>query len=77
MEEQNHFTINPPLVQNFDATAVCKIVIYALILGFTFYRNESENIKKVVEDVTDLLGKTDLFVAEHPVGVEARIQDVI
>ncbi|XP_057436791.1 disease resistance protein RPV1-like isoform X3 [Lotus japonicus] len=40
-------------------------------------RNESEDVKKVVEDVTDLLGKTDLFVAEHPVGVEARIQDVI
>ncbi|XP_057458665.1 disease resistance protein RUN1-like isoform X2 [Lotus japonicus] len=40
-------------------------------------RNESEDITKVVEDVADLLGKTDLFVAEHPVGVEARIQDVI
>ncbi|XP_057458662.1 disease resistance protein RUN1-like [Lotus japonicus] len=40
-------------------------------------RNESEDIMKVVEDVADLLGKTDLFVAEHPVGVEARIQDVI
>jgi replication-associated recombination protein RarA len=41
------------------------------------YRNESEDIKKVVEDVTDLLGKTDMFVAEHPVGIESRVKDVV
>ncbi|XP_045797631.1 disease resistance protein RUN1-like [Trifolium pratense] len=40
-------------------------------------RNESEDIKKIVESVTKLLDKTDLFVADHPVGVESRSQDVI
>ncbi|XP_045833274.1 disease resistance-like protein CSA1 [Trifolium pratense] len=40
-------------------------------------RNESEDIKKIVELVTRLLDKTELFVADHPVGVESRVQDVI
>ncbi|CAK8543032.1 unnamed protein product [Lathyrus sativus] len=40
-------------------------------------RNESEDIRKVVNDVTKLLDRTDLFIAEHPVGVESRVQDVI
>ncbi|WJX83529.1 hypothetical protein P8452_66189 [Trifolium repens] len=40
-------------------------------------RNESEDIRKVVDHVTNLLDRTDLFVADHPVGVESRVQDVI
>nr|WIL59988.1 nodulation protein [Melilotus officinalis] len=40
-------------------------------------RNESEVIKDIVENVTCLLDKTDLFVANHPVGVESRVQDMI
>ncbi|PNY18143.1 disease resistance protein (TIR-NBS-LRR class), partial [Trifolium pratense] len=40
-------------------------------------RNESEDIKKIVKLVTHLLDKTELFVADHPVGVESRVQDVI
>ncbi|KAK2432980.1 disease resistance protein RPV1 [Trifolium repens] len=40
-------------------------------------RNESEDIKKIVEIVTRLLDKTELFVADYPVGVESRVQDVI
>ncbi|GAU38593.1 hypothetical protein TSUD_266320 [Trifolium subterraneum] len=40
-------------------------------------RNESEDIKKIVELVTRLLDKTELFVADHPVGVESRVQEVI
>ncbi|PNY10502.1 disease resistance protein (TIR-NBS-LRR class), partial [Trifolium pratense] len=40
-------------------------------------RNESEDIRKVVDHVTDLLDRTDLFVPGHPVGLESRVQDVI
>ncbi|KAK2432984.1 disease resistance protein RPV1 [Trifolium repens] len=40
-------------------------------------RDESEDIKKIVEHVTRLLDKTDLFVAEHPVGVKSRVEKVI
>ncbi|XP_058749234.1 disease resistance protein RUN1-like isoform X2 [Vicia villosa] len=40
-------------------------------------RNESEDIRKIVNDVTKLLDITDLFVADHPVGVDSRVQDII
>ncbi|MCH79268.1 disease resistance protein (TIR-NBS-LRR class) [Trifolium medium] len=40
-------------------------------------RDENEDVKKIVESVTLLLDKTKLFVADHPVGVESRVQDVI
>ncbi|XP_058756853.1 disease resistance protein RPV1-like [Vicia villosa] len=40
-------------------------------------RNENEAIKDIVEKVTQLLDKTDLFVANNPVGVETRVQDMI
>ncbi|MCI00166.1 TIR-NBS-LRR RCT1 resistance protein, partial [Trifolium medium] len=36
--------------------------------------NESADIKNIVEQVTRLLDRTQLFVAEHPVGVESRVQ---
>jgi len=42
-----------------------------------FYRNENEVIKDIIENVTCLLDKTDLFVADNPVGVESRVQDMI
>jgi pantothenate kinase-related protein Tda10 len=41
---------------------------------FIFYRNESDDIKNVVEHVTRLLDRKELFVAEHPVGIESRVQ---
>ncbi|RDX86504.1 Disease resistance protein RPP5, partial [Mucuna pruriens] len=40
-------------------------------------RNESEAIKSIVENVTRLLDKTEMFVADNPVGVESRVQDMI
>jgi len=40
-------------------------------------RNESEAIKDIVEKVMHLLDKTDLFVANNPVGVETRVQEMI
>ncbi|GAU29187.1 hypothetical protein TSUD_276060 [Trifolium subterraneum] len=40
-------------------------------------RNESEAIKNIVEKVTHLLDKTDLFIANNPVGVELRVRDMI
>ncbi|XP_028224435.1 TMV resistance protein N-like isoform X2 [Glycine soja] len=40
-------------------------------------RNESEAIKTIVENVTRLLDKTELFVADNPVGVEPRVQEMI
>ena len=50
------------------------IFIFSL---FHFYRNEREAINHIVEKVNLLLDKTDLFVAENPVGVESRVQDMI
>ncbi|KAK2379129.1 disease resistance protein RPV1 [Trifolium repens] len=46
------------------------------IAGFVLIgsRNESEDIKNIVEHVTHLLDRTELFVAEHPVGVESRVE---
>ncbi|XP_029128224.1 TMV resistance protein N isoform X3 [Cajanus cajan] len=37
-------------------------------------RNERETIKNIVENVAHLLDKTELFVANNPVGVEPRVQ---
>ncbi|CAJ2665819.1 unnamed protein product [Trifolium pratense] len=39
------------------------------------FRNESEAIKHIVEKVTHLLEKSDLFVANYPVGVDSRVRD--
>ncbi|XP_054780008.1 disease resistance protein TAO1-like isoform X2 [Prosopis cineraria] len=49
------------------------------IAGFVVLgsRNESEDVKKVVENVCDILDKKDLFVADHPVGVDDRVQEMI
>ncbi|KAI9085170.1 hypothetical protein K1719_032881 [Acacia pycnantha] len=49
------------------------------ILGFKMRnsRNESEAIKNIVERVCEILDKKDLFVANHPIGVNSRMQDVI
>ncbi|KAK2379126.1 disease resistance protein RPS6 [Trifolium repens] len=46
------------------------------IAGFVLIdsRNESADIKNIVERVTRLLDRTELFVAEHPVGVKSRVQ---
>ncbi|MED6119794.1 hypothetical protein PIB30_014840 [Stylosanthes scabra] len=40
-------------------------------------RNESEDIKKIVEDVARLLKKTEMPIPSHPVGVASRVQKVI
>ncbi|CAK8533380.1 unnamed protein product [Lathyrus sativus] len=40
-------------------------------------RNEREAINHIVEKVTLLLDKTQLFVADNPVGVESRVQEII
>ena len=53
------------------------IIDHAPYLWSIFYRNESEDIKRVVEDVTHLLDRTELFIADHPVGVTSRVQGVI
>ena len=55
--------------------AVTKYLKYTISLFSN--RNESEVIKDVVENVTRLLDKTDLFIADNPVGVESRVQDMI
>ncbi|MED6167352.1 hypothetical protein PIB30_001774 [Stylosanthes scabra] len=49
------------------------------IAGFVIRksRNENEDIKKIVEDVTHMLDMKELFVASHPVGVESRVEEVI
>ncbi|KEH25078.1 disease resistance protein RPV1 [Medicago truncatula] len=51
----------------------------ASLAGFVVlnFRNESEVIKDIVNNVTHLLDKTDLFIANNPVGVESRVQDMI
>ncbi|XP_057458671.1 disease resistance protein RUN1-like isoform X2 [Lotus japonicus] len=49
------------------------------IAGFVVLnsRNESEAIENIVENITSLLDKTDMFIADNPVGVESRVQDMI
>jgi formyltetrahydrofolate hydrolase len=46
---------------------------------YTFYlcRNESADIKGIVNSISQLLNKTDLFISNNPVGIESRVQDVI
>ncbi|XP_068479782.1 TMV resistance protein N-like isoform X3 [Phaseolus vulgaris] len=39
--------------------------------------NESEAVKNIVKNVTSLLDKTELFVANNPVGVESRVQEMV
>jgi hypothetical protein len=50
--------------------------LYDPLFGF-LNRNESEAIKDIVEKVVRMLNKTDLFVANNPVGVEPRVEDMI
>ncbi|MED6212014.1 hypothetical protein PIB30_079112 [Stylosanthes scabra] len=40
-------------------------------------RNKSEDIKNIVQHVTHMLDMKQLFVANHPVGVEPRVEEVI
>ncbi|XP_020234632.1 TMV resistance protein N isoform X1 [Cajanus cajan] len=40
-------------------------------------RNEREDIENIVETVMRHLDKTELFVADNPVGVEPRVQEMI
>ncbi|KAI9077644.1 hypothetical protein K1719_040419 [Acacia pycnantha] len=49
------------------------------IAGFVVLnsRNESEDIKNIVEHVCEVLDKKDLFIPDHPVGLDSRVQDLI
>ncbi|XP_024636988.2 disease resistance protein RPV1 [Medicago truncatula] len=49
---------------------ICGISGFVLINS----RNESADVNSIVSHVTRLLDRTQLFVAEHPVGVESRVQ---
>lgn len=44
---------------------------------WVFNRNESEAIKDIVEKIVRLLDKTHLLVANNPVGVEPRVENMI
>ncbi|XP_028751314.1 TMV resistance protein N-like [Neltuma alba] len=41
------------------------------------FRDESDYIEDIVRQVCDILDKKDLFVAEHPVGLDNRVREVI
>ncbi|XP_028751313.1 TMV resistance protein N-like [Neltuma alba] len=55
-----------------EAGGICGIVVPNFEA-----RDESEEVKEVVENVLDILDKKDLFVAAHPVGVDDRVQEMI
>ncbi|XP_072075608.1 LOW QUALITY PROTEIN: disease resistance protein RPP2A [Arachis hypogaea] len=40
-------------------------------------KNESEDIKNIVEQVTHCQFMKELFIANHPVGIESRVEEVI
>lgn len=52
------------------------IIVYALT-RFIFFRNDSELIKGIVDNVINVLVETNLFIADNLVGVESRAQHVI
>jgi len=62
------------ILLNFDA---CMDTPFLCFYYVFYYRNESEAIKTIVENVKRLLDKTELFVADNPVGVEPRVQEMI
>ncbi|XP_028751294.1 TMV resistance protein N-like [Neltuma alba] len=49
------------------------------IAGFVVLnsKDESEDIKNIVKHVCKILDKKDLFIANHPVGVDSRLTDLI
>ncbi|PNY01589.1 disease resistance protein (TIR-NBS-LRR class), partial [Trifolium pratense] len=51
----------------------------ASLAGFVVLnsKNENEVIEDLVKNITRLLDKTDLFVANNPVGIESRVRDMI
>jgi len=53
------------------------IIVHALTLVFTFCRNESEDIRKVVDYVSNCIRQSRLIHWDHPVGFESCVQDVI
>ena len=59
---------------NFDAYLDTPFLCFYYVF---YYRNESEAIKTIVENITRLLNKTELFVADNPVGIEPRVQEMI
>jgi len=64
-------------IKSACCTMLILLFVYALTRGLVFYRNESEDIKKIVDLVTRLLDKMELFVADHPVGLESQVHAVI
>lgn len=53
------------------------VVANASYIGLTFYRSKSEDINNIVQGLIRLIEDKFVSVAKHPVGVEARMQDVI
>jgi len=51
--------------------------IYIYTHTLYFCRKESEDVKGIVDNISHLLNKTDLFIANNPVGIESRVQNVI
>ncbi|KAK7349897.1 hypothetical protein VNO77_07743 [Canavalia gladiata] len=51
----------------------------ASLAGFVVLnsRNGYEQIKRIVQHITSLFGREELFIAEHPVGVKSRVKEVI
>ncbi|XP_057745374.1 disease resistance protein Roq1-like [Arachis stenosperma] len=61
----------------FDEDKLCKNRLLQDIRREWKRRNESEDIKNIVEQVTHMLEMKELFVANHPVGIESRVEEVI
>jgi len=58
----------------YDCVCICVCLPF---IWSIHCRNESEAIKDIIEKVTRLLGTTDLLIADNPVGVESRVNDII
>ena len=59
----------------FTQNAYMQMLIFFLFL-FLIDRNESEVIEDVVESICNMPEKGNLFVADHPVGVKSRVQEL-
>jgi adenylylsulfate kinase-like enzyme len=53
------------------------VAAYASYLGLIFYRDKSEVFNDIVQHLTHSIEEKLFSVATHPVGIEARMQDVI
>nr|WIL59990.1 nodulation protein [Melilotus officinalis] len=72
---QRENRISKSLLQSIENSQI-SVVVFSKNTMLIHRKNESEVIKDIVENVTRLLDKTDLFIADNPVGVESRVQDI-